>query len=425
MTEKKKTTIVKLLIILIYSLLVLYFNTGSVEHNKNCIREQKVRQRHTHSHDDDKNGKDDDADNDMIHYNATTHQHEIISSSSSYSILPLHEQATQVGNSKFGCTRQTNHARRHALMRAIIFQKDGQMQLYNLLSHYVQALRYDEIVIINHNGQDDFTLRIIDKYAQLGVHVWNCNGTTEEVMKREALAKGQMWSDVISMYKSDSDFLLPLDVDEHLILRMGAKVGDPFDAGSSYISWNRDDLTMALSKLPKSDKIYKTVVGMFTPIDCGVMEAQIMIEKNMASHCFAKVFFRGTDFIATDGGNHHGYPRGELYRKCERDGVEQTYEMTNFILVHHQVTSFSDWLIHALRKVAEKGVNDRMVNCTQFRRGLLDKCLLWQSFDAVNFSAWELRKLYKKEVCSEFNIEDYDGDRVFINYSNITKKYIL
>jgi hypothetical protein len=333
--------------------------------------------------------------------------------------IPPQEQATQVGQGKFGCVRQTNHVRRHALMRVIVFQKDGQMQLQNLISHYIQALRFDEIVIINHNGNDAFTLEIIDKYAQLGVHVWNCNGTSAEVMYRDEIAKGQMWSDVISMYKSDSDFLLPVDVDEHLMLRMGAKAESPFDTGS-YITWNRDDLIMALSELSTSGKIYKTVNATMTPYDCGIRKSHIRVNKAMASECFAKIFFRGSDFNGTDAGNHHGVPRDELFHKCRTYGVENVYEVTNFISVHHQVTCFSDWLIHTLRVANEKGYNDKMVNCSLQDSRTIEICELWDNFAMANFSVWDMKKLYQDHVCSLLHHDGKDekGEDVFVvNYT--------
>lgn len=333
-------------------------------------------------------------------------------------VVPPHEQAVQVGRGDLGCVRQTNHTRRHALMRVIVFQKDGQMQLQNLISHYIQALRYDEIVIINHDGNDPFTLEIIDQYAQLGVHVWNCNGTMEEVMKADELAKGQMWSDVISMYKSDSEFLLPVDVDEHLMLRMGAKPGSPFHNGS-YITWNRDDLSKALSQLSTSGKFYKTANATVIPYDCGMSKSQIRVNRTMVPICIAKIFFRGVDFNGTDAGNHYGIPRDEFAYKCQNDGVENVYEITNFIMVHHQVTCFNDWLLHSLRVANEKGLTDKAVNCSQQdSRRVVEICNLWHSFAADNFSVWKMKDIYQDRVCSMLRRDESGNswDDLFVGY---------
>jgi hypothetical protein len=103
------------------------------------------------------------------------------------------------------CVMFSNHTRRDALVRVIAYQKDASFQLENLLVHYLQAVRYNEIVIVDNDGVDAKTKAIAEKYVNKGVHLWRCDGTMFE--------KGELWTQVINVYKNDSQFLMPVDVD--------------------------------------------------------------------------------------------------------------------------------------------------------------------------------------------------------------------
>ena len=75
------------------------------------------------------------------------------------------------------CVMLSNHTRRDALVRVIAYQKDALFQLENLLVHYLQAVRYDEIVIVDNDGVDAKTKALAEKYVNKGVHLWRCAGT--------------------------------------------------------------------------------------------------------------------------------------------------------------------------------------------------------------------------------------------------------
>jgi hypothetical protein len=335
------------------------------------------------------------------------------------------------------CVMLSNHTRRDALVRVIAYQKDASFQLENLLVHYLQAVRYDEIVIVDNDGVDAKTKAIAEKYVNKGVHLWRCAGTIFE--------KGELWTQVINVYKNDSQFLLPVDVDELMAIRVGVEPGEPFTSNQNPLVWNRKALENELSKLPPSNgRPYKTLDAKPVPLDCHVVnnrqQQNVLIdisdrsslsltrhmgplckvetiyrpEKNATSSCFAKNFYRGDEFRFTDVGNHHGHIS---LKECQDKGVEATYVQSNFVLVHFQVTTFADWLTHALRLASDRGFNRlEKYECPPSHRLPYHSCPMFQDFKAMNFSIYEMRQMYRNRYCG------VGSDWAFMSAANITAR---
>ena len=64
--------------------------------------------------------------------------------------------------------------RRRALLRAIVFERDGARQLRAWVAHMARALRYDELVLIDHNGADEETIQVLRDATVKGAHRWRC-----------------------------------------------------------------------------------------------------------------------------------------------------------------------------------------------------------------------------------------------------------
>ncbi|KAL3924175.1 MAG: hypothetical protein SGILL_001209 [Bacillariaceae sp.] len=311
------------------------------------------------------------------------------------------------------CVMLSNHTKRDALVRVVVFQKDGSAQLENLLVHYLQAVRYDEIVIVDHAGVDPKTKEITQKYVEKGVHLWRCTGTMED--------KGGRWSEVCNVYKNDSQYIMPVDVDELMAIRTGFQPGAPFTRNDDQLVWNRKALKSELLNLPPSDgKPYKLLHAAPVPLDCHTEElveaaSEDLLTKHVVpfckvnsivrkgrsaiSSCFDKNFFRGEDFQFTDVGNHHGHAK---YRDCVENGTQAVYAQSNFVLVHFQVTSFSDWLLHALRLASDRGFN-RLdeYECPPQHSNPNHACPLFQQLRSMNFSMYGMRELYRSRHCSD------------------------
>lgn len=335
------------------------------------------------------------------------------------------------------CVMLSNHTRRDALVRVIVYQKDGLFQLENLLVHYLQAVRYDEIVIVDNDGVDAKTKAIAEKYVNKGVHLWRCAGTMFE--------KGELWTQVINVYTNNSQFLFPVDVDELMAIGVGVEPGEPFTSNQNPLVWNRKALENELSKLPPSGgRPYKTLDAKPVPLDCHVVnnrqQQNVLIdisdtsslsltqhmgplckvettywhEKDATSHCFEKNFYRGDEFRFTDDGNHHGHIS---LKECQDKGADATYVKSNFVLVHFQVTTFDDWLTHALRMASDMGFNRlEKYECPPDWRLPFHACPMFQDFMAMNFSIYEMRQMYRNRYCG------VGSDWAFMSAADITAR---
>jgi hypothetical protein len=138
-------------------------------------------------------------------------------------------------------------------LRVVIFQRNGQEQLATAVRHYTvgAGLSAEAVVIVNHQlpptppplvsgtntsqfhqdptkrliylppppgfmqhhvvDSDDYvTPQLLLEYQQRGHDVWDCIGTFEE--------KTSLWTGVIQRYQNQSDWVLPVDVDELLVV---------------------------------------------------------------------------------------------------------------------------------------------------------------------------------------------------------------
>ena len=303
------------------------------------------------------------------------------------------------------CVRLSPHPMGQVKYCIVVYQKQGGQQLADLIIHYLQALTYDEIVVVA--NEDGNILEATPMYNQIiakGMHLWQCSGTRDD--------KGDRWTQVLTQYKNISYFLQPTDVDEYLsILSPGSDTS---------VVWNRPSLLHALAELPESNgKPYKTLDSKPVLQDCKI-GATFRKETNFLKHqprhcslagfgkpqegCHNKVFFRGQDFVVTDLGNH--FSQTKFLNKCETEGIEAGFQPTNFVLVHYQTLDFNDWLTHALRMATDAKFN--RFDLDQCLEGHGDKpwhsCVIFREFVDLNFSLYGIQELYHRKQC---NVEGY------------------
>lgn len=308
-------------------------------------------------------------------------------------------------NTEF-CKRLSPQGVNKAPIRIFIYQKGGGEQLVNILIHYLQALTYDEIVVIANEERDDDILSdylyrdIVDK----GIHFWQCSGSLTK--------KGPRWTEVMQQYQNYTEFLLPIDADEYL------SIASPESAEVPHLIWNRPALQTALKALPPSGgKPYKTLDAKPVPVDCkNHPDADPVVPLFQKKHfskfcavpgiskgnlnCFAKNIFDSKEFESVDNGNHHGTKKKqkELRTKCENEGLESVYIPTNFVLVHYQVLQYSDWFLHLIKRVVDykyMDCNDPNPSWPYFH-----VCNLYAKGLETNFSVNELTPLYEDLFCN-------------------------
>eukprot|EP00797_Seminavis_robusta_P034166 Sro80_g043040.2 (368) ;mRNA; r:49007-50110 len=301
---------------------------------------------------------------------------------------------------QFSCQLQTPPKHRKTLARVVLLQRDGRRQLRDFVTHYTRVLPYNSLVIMDHEGNDDYTQSLLKDYGELGAHIWKCEGSFK--------AKAAMWSQVTRVYAEDSGFVFPVDVDELLAVKQ--------DAG---MQWSSKALKDALGSLGKSGKPYKMNWIESVPSECHVHMSNaksvatkegtyasemcdIQFVKTKEIGCMDKTFSRGVHFHKTDTGNHYGGTKKfpDLSKAlCEEKGLSNVYEISRLALIHLKEKTFEDWLVHGMRGATDRGFNEDMdIDCDQVQQSL-HYCKKWEKITKARFSPYELRKVYLEDVC--------------------------
>lgn len=285
------------------------------------------------------------------------------------------------------------------LATVVVFQSNSGQQLKNFMAYYSPVVGSGGIVIIDHYVErreiDPDTVFLLDEYSQLGSDVWRCSGSF--------LYKAEMWSDVTKEYASSSEFVFPLDTDELLSVIRQEPVGQ-------VLQWNQKNFARALHLLEDTGKPFKMEGGVIYPSDC--VETFPGLSKKALAHevkyvarrkdheltCMDKVFIRGRDFEATDGGNHLGKTHKFAQRPCPLDPLPE--QKSELFLIHAQQSNFEEWLLHGLRGAAARDYN-RFLNLKKCSEGMVSGhyCDFWQQLMETKLDPWRMKKLYRDSVC--------------------------
>ncbi|CAB9519819.1 expressed unknown protein [Seminavis robusta] len=304
----------------------------------------------------------------------------------------------------YSCHLQTKPQHHKTLARIILLQRDGRRQLRDFVTHYTRVLPYNSLVIMDHEGNDNYTKSLLQDYGELGAHIWRCEGSFK--------AKAAMWSQVTQIYAQDSGFVFPVDVDELLAVKQKDGHG---------LQWSSKALKDALGSLGKSGKPYKMNWIESVPSECHVHMTNVQLRKPRegmhASEmcdiqfvktkeigCMDKTFSRGAQFHKTDTGNHYGGTRRfpDLSKAlCEEKGLTNVYEISTLALIHLKEKTFEDWLVHGMRGATDRGFNRNMdIDCDKVQQSL-HYCKKWEKITKARFSPYELRKVYVDDVCPQ------------------------
>jgi hypothetical protein len=321
-----------------------------------------------------------------------------------------------------------------ALARMVVFQKNGGKQLVTWVTHYLHVLPPDALVLIDHASTDPWTLSLLHQYAMLGMHVWHCSGSYQ-------YGREVMWSSIGRIYRYDSAFIFPLDVDELVTIH---DMPDDSIAGTTRprkLIWDTHSIYHALDSLATSGKPFKmeqvdVIPGdCHLPLDespdvnpgkttlppkwlfpspvCAVTHAMLSTQP-IPVGCMHKNFCRGPDFVQTDLGNHYlvtnwtiatvpelkfsGY---NIVQKCDEDGVYTWYEPSPLVLLHLQRLEFADWFLHYLRGASMHGytyfkASTPTSDCPSLARHY---CEQWIEFERYEFNVDALRPVYQARFC--------------------------
>jgi len=310
------------------------------------------------------------------------------------------------------CRLQSQPFHQWALARIVVFQKNGARQLQTQMTHYLHVLPADAIVVIDHGSYPlGSTAVLLHQLAQLGVHVWSCEGAWAH--------KDQMWSAVTNVYTATSEFVFPVDVDELITIPEQHDV-----IGGSGLLWDISNFYRVLSNLPDNAKAYKMEHAEPVPADCtyspqvdDVGSSSVCQLTHVARRpadrwsCTDKTFARGRDFLETDTGNHvlltehvrkklpHGKPAYYAQYGCSKEGLAAYYDTADLVLLHLQKTAFSDWLVHGLRGASSRGFTVPGHNCSETSGQSRHYCGVWKTMLAAQLRPDELRRVYREGNC--------------------------
>jgi hypothetical protein len=345
------------------------------------------------------------------------------------------------------CRLQSNHTfHQHTLARIVVFQRDGGTQLADLMAHYSQVLEMDEIVLIDHQGNDPFTASLLQQYDSMGAHIWRCDGPWKD--------KGTMWTDVVLVYANDSDFIFPLDVDELLAIKQ-QKINSTDTKTlptpqSENLVWNKDAFVSALNRsaLKSDGRAFKieTYHALPVPFDCPILgtmdmptsspnderhhlpvtkgnlcrigylnrpaipeidprKLQLVRRFQSAPHrlsCDDKCFSVGKNFYKTDKGNHHllthTHNNVKTWVKCKGYTLDY-YLDSDFVMIHVQSISFESWFQHGLRAETENFHLPESGCIPTPGHHSWHWCKFWVDFRNANYSVSIMKEHYLREKC--------------------------
>jgi len=339
------------------------------------------------------------------------------------------------------CFLQTDHALQKSLVRIVVLQKGGAFQLETFLKHYSQVFPWEDIVIIDNMSEDPTTLDLLSAYSQKGVHVWKCNAKVQYM-------QGAMVTHVMQWVAPHSDFVLPVDVDELLGVRVTTTTGsgtqEPIASANpplpTSVVWNPQAFSSALMLLDTSagKQIKMSVVNpiptacQYDPDDDENNSAlptttissstsplsndlqrdfcHLKYAKFTPMECRSKSFVMGKDFLNADEGNHHisthQHPLGIHQTPCRADNPLAECQFAHgLVLVHARDLNLVDWIFQGLRGAVADGHNHKAPNgCQPPLRGA-HVCHKWDTFNQVAFHPDILQQQFLADRCPTEQLE--------------------
>ena len=180
------------------------------------------------------------------------------------------------------------------LAHIFLFQRNEEDILVEWIEHHAKiAGGYSGITVVDHKSTDS-SISILNRYADLGVHVRWYTG--------EYRNKGKILTEEMIKYKKTVKLLIPLDADEFIITHDGNNVIKDI--------YKIIDNLRIISDMQYSriffGKIYNYVNTMLYPKLSDMNTFFIYNFIKDANNIHKKCFFLSNTFLSTDMGNHYG-----------------------------------------------------------------------------------------------------------------------
>jgi len=273
----------------------------------------------------------------------------------------------------------------HKPVYLFTLHNDDPEVLFDWLQYHSYLFSIGNITFLDNKSEDPRVCRLLHLYKYCGLNVIQVDNFAN---------KSGLLTDAMSRYKDTEDaFLLPLDVDEFLVL------GNPSTNGVrdigrhlyEHISMNASDVRNAFDNLLVDGRKYKMQSARMLPADkatcnkafhakCTHTDAPFrraiqysyfsLNPDNRVWKAIAKTFYHTDGFIMTDAGNHYGlvqHDHGHMPGFLGKDNVslhlDDYFQWSDLALLHFQKGSF-DSLIHQYFRVSREEGFDVHSNAT-------------------------------------------------------------
>lgn len=179
---------------------------------------------------------------------------------------------------------------------------------YDLIEDFIvyhgTLFGYDNIVIIDNGSDNPIVLDVYSRYTEKGVTIYNTEGYGGN-------KQGDHFTSHMIQYTDAAEFLIGLDTDCFFTVRVT-------DASGSRWSSDRNAIMQYMTSLPIDHDIFEinsfltSVVDtnsqnykdnkLTRPTDC----TTFVLRNGYGGWCVSHVFFRASNFVSTQNGNHGG-----------------------------------------------------------------------------------------------------------------------
>lgn len=179
------------------------------------------------------------------------------------------------------------------MIKVFTFLKDEIRIVEDWLTYHSNLFGVNNIYVIDHMSTDG-TEKILDEWKNKGLNIYKCD--------KPFSYKNKKLTEVMSKQKTKDCFLIPLDIDEFIVVdNEGGIVVD------------KDVIIKQINKLEKGPFRYRFSVRNNIPSETTVnrpIEQCIYFGKKKRVKNTSKTFYLSKYFISTDQGNHHGSVKG-------------------------------------------------------------------------------------------------------------------
>ena len=265
-------------------------------------------------------------------------------------------------------TRPCDDAKK-PLVRVFTFHKDEEYLLGDWLAYHCYVFGCENVVLIDHASTMPTVSKLISLYRTKGVAIVDFRGEFKD--------KANALSQAMRANSNAAEFLVPIDVDEFIVVDDGSKV-----------SADREKILNAFASLDLTDRRkfkFNSRVADCPQQDDGASKRPALVDlfSKPKATSMAKTFFHARDFVLTDQGNHVGRVRRD--NGTDQDVMlapkrfDDFFKRTSLSLLHFSMPDFDTWYSKLFQRAAAYGFTMN-TNCAAIRKGQR----YCRSFQALN-----------------------------------------